>query len=314
MTDEPEEPPVTPRRYLQSSGAAWEMLAAEAFHEPPQLEGWVGAPSPTPTIILFAGGPMRFERRRAGGRWEAATLRHGDLMLRPAGAAREVRWRALSPRPSRTLHLQLGQELVSRAAPLAGRFRIQDPLLAHLGFALWRELAQGSPSGRTYVEAAAGLLAAHLWRHHASPAPAPARAARPAPASTLTPRQLARVVDHVRAHLADDLALDDLARQARLSPFHFARLFRRTTGQSPHQFILGQRAERARRLLEEGDLPLVLVAAECGFASQSHLTRVFRERIGTTPGAYRAGARLCHEPQDPVIDPARGRLPSSAWH
>ena len=85
-----------------------------------------------------------------------------------------------------------------------------------------------------------------------------------------------------------DLSLGRLASEAGLSPFHFARQFKRVTGQSPHQYLLAIRIERARALLAERSLSLVDVALRLGFSSQSHLTSVFRRAIGLTPGVYRA--------------------------
>ena len=129
------------------------------------------------------------------------------------------------------------------------------------------------------------MLAVHLLRHYSS---------RSLPAKTpeqklqgLTGRQTRQVVDFILAHLSQDLSLEDLAGQIGFSPSHFARLFRQTTGESPHRFVLSQRIERARRLLQETDDPLAHIAAECGFANQSHLTQVFKDRFGLTPRDYR---------------------------
>ena len=73
-----------------------------------------------------------------------------------------------------------------------------------------------------------------------------------------------------------------------LSRFHFARLFRQAMGTSPHEFVLQQRLARARALLSRTDEPLLGIAASCGFADQSHMNRVFRKRVGQTPGQFRA--------------------------
>jgi AraC family transcriptional regulator len=78
-----------------------------------------------------------------------------------------------------------------------------------------------------------------------------------------------------------------LAQQIGFSPYHFARLFRRTTGESPHQFVMRQRVEHAQRLLMQRDAPLAAVALACGFANQSHFTQSFKRQIGLTPRAYR---------------------------
>src|SRR5205814_1630136 len=70
------------------------------------------------------------------------------------------------------------------------------------------------------------------------------------------------------------------------SPCHFARMFRRTTGKTPHQYAIGRRVECARRLLEAGELSIAAIAIDTGFASQSHLTEVFRRVTGVTPKAF----------------------------
>jgi AraC family transcriptional regulator len=81
--------------------------------------------------------------------------------------------------------------------------------------------------------------------------------------------------------------LEVLAQQTGYSPHHFGRLFRQTTGESPYQFVLRRRLERAQQRLEATDLPLAQVAAACGFADQSSFTRAFKRTLGVTPSAYR---------------------------
>lgn len=95
------------------------------------------------------------------------------------------------------------------------------------------------------------------------------------------------VKDFILSHLREDLSLEALAQQVGFSSYHFARLFRQTTGESPHQFVLHQRIERAQYLLIKTDLPLVYVAIESGFANQSHLTQAFKRYLGLTPRTYR---------------------------
>jgi AraC family transcriptional regulator len=94
-------------------------------------------------------------------------------------------------------------------------------------------------------------------------------------------------VDFVQAHLSQNLSLDALAQHTGYSTYHFARLFRSTLGESPHQYVLRQRVERAHELLKRPDLPLVEVALATGFAHQSHLTQQFKRHFGVTPSAYR---------------------------
>ncbi|MBZ6075235.1 AraC family transcriptional regulator [Microvirga puerhi] len=101
------------------------------------------------------------------------------------------------------------------------------------------------------------------------------------------PKGIARVRDYLDAHLGQEAELSDLAVMAGLSRSHFIRAFQKETGLTPHAYLLDRRFRAARRLLERGEIPSA-VAATCGFFDQSHLNRVFKARMGITPGAYRA--------------------------
>jgi AraC family transcriptional regulator len=87
------------------------------------------------------------------------------------------------------------------------------------------------------------------------------------------------------------LTIEALAREAGLSPAHFARAFKESVGRAPHQHLLAIRLERARRLLDAPDSALSDVAFRTGFADQSHFTRFFKRRFGVTPGALRQAHR-----------------------
>ncbi len=99
--------------------------------------------------------------------------------------------------------------------------------------------------------------------------------------------KLNRVIEFVEAQLDRELSLDDLARIAGLSPFHFSRVFKLTTGETPYYFVCSRRLARAQQLLTESDMGLAELALACGFASQSHFTAAFSKPFGTSPGRYR---------------------------
>ena len=288
-----------PLPYLTSSETGWEGLVAQAYHEPSELEGWMTPIVPDITLVLITGGTLHTEWRHANGPWKVQYLRQGDLNLRPGGTSYEMRWKSLSSTPTQTLHLYLSKDLLSRTAgevtgydperlSLNARSGFQDSLLTQIGLALWRELEQRSPAGKLYAQTAAQMLAIHLLRHYTSVG----RVIRE-PSGGLTHQQMKRVMDFVQDHLGQDLSLDALAQQAGFSSYHFARLFRQTTGESPHQFVLRQRIERAQRLLKERDIPLARVAVESGFANQSHLTQAFKRYLRLTPRAYRQDRSIC---------------------
>lgn len=100
------------------------------------------------------------------------------------------------------------------------------------------------------------------------------------------PRAVARAKEMLIGQLAYPPSLEALAAAVDLSPFHFARVFRRATGLPPHSWLMQRRVEQARALLKVGCTPLT-VAMQLGFADQSHLTRQFKQTYGIGPGAYR---------------------------
>ncbi|MFL5159054.1 MAG: helix-turn-helix transcriptional regulator, partial [Microvirga sp.] len=107
------------------------------------------------------------------------------------------------------------------------------------------------------------------------------------PAVRYGSRSILRVRDYLDAHMSEEADLANLANRAGLSRSHFFRAFAKETGLTPHAYLLDRRFRAATRLLAQGEAP-GNVAAACGFFDQSHLNRVFKARMGVTPGAYRA--------------------------
>jgi AraC family transcriptional regulator len=106
----------------------------------------------------------------------------------------------------------------------------------------------------------------------------------------LPSHRTARVIDYIEAGIDQDLRLPALANVAAMSMYDFARRFKETLGISPHAYVLSRRIAWARAMLT-GRENLANVALACGFSSQSHLTTVFRQSLGVTPGAYRRSAQ-----------------------
>jgi len=104
----------------------------------------------------------------------------------------------------------------------------------------------------------------------------------------LEPAKLRRVIAHIRSNLDQELDVESLAKLAGASASCFARAFLQQVGVTPHAYVLDQRVERAKALLEGTDLSLAEVALAVGFTSQSCLNVAFRGRAGTTPGRFRA--------------------------
>lgn len=99
--------------------------------------------------------------------------------------------------------------------------------------------------------------------------------------------KLKQILDYIEAHLAEDIQLEDLANTVGMSPFYFCRLFKNSIHITPHQYVIRQRVELAKRLLKQPDLSIADVAFLCGFAHQTHLSRHFRRLVGMSPKVFR---------------------------
>jgi AraC family transcriptional regulator len=115
---------------------------------------------------------------------------------------------------------------------------------------------------------------------------------------TLPGSRLRRVTEYIREHLDQELTLAQLGAVVYMSPYHFARLFHRSTGLPPHRFVVRARVDHAAMLLAAPVLSIARISRVVGFRSPSHFSTVFRRTMGVTPRAYRAaylGAGLSHQ-------------------
>ncbi len=115
--------------------------------------------------------------------------------------------------------------------------------------------------------------------------------AGPAPLVAGRLQRIERARALIENSLGEPLCIHDVAAAAYMSPFHFSRVFKRVTGESPHAYLTRRRIERAKELLAAQKLPLVHVAFAVGFGTQGHFTEVFHRHTGTTPRKYRLAAR-----------------------
>ena len=103
----------------------------------------------------------------------------------------------------------------------------------------------------------------------------------------LCPWQIRKVTSYIEAHLDQSIRNEDLALLVRLNPCHFGRAFRNSFGESPHEYVIRRRVERAQGLMLASSAPLSQIALDCGLADQAHLSRLFRRVVGETPRSWR---------------------------
>lgn len=157
-----------------------------------------------------------------------------------------------------------------------------DPLLRHVALALQATIEGTSAAERLYAEVLTNALAVHFLRRYASSQPHHEELT-----GGLSPYKLRRTTAYIKAHLTHELSLVTLAAVGETSPAHFARLFKLTTGRTPHQYVIMCRMDRAKLLLAETEVSLSDIGLQVGCADQSHFTALFHKHVSMTPKAYR---------------------------
>ena len=241
-------------------------------------------------------GPGSIELGSKRSSMERVDYAAGDLGLCPH---HEEKWVGLMNTPH--LHLSISGEALMAAAErkssevrLRGYLKFADPRLGALLSAVNAERAAGFPSGRLFLDCIEQALAVALVNNYAIRRPSP-RIYR----GGLTPARLRKVVELVHAEMEGDLSLEELADAAGLSIAHFSEMFRESTGQSPHQFVLHRRVDRAMEMLRAAQMRVLDVAVACGFKTQQHFARVFRRVCGASPTEYRQ--EFVHRDRPPAI-------------
>ncbi|PLP11241.1 AraC family transcriptional regulator, partial [Klebsiella pneumoniae] len=145
----------------------------------------------------------------------------------------------------------------------------------------WRQ-----PANQLTLSAASSLLLTHLIQHYST-----VQWRLPTVTGGLAPGVKRHVLAWIDAHLDQPLTLADLAQQAGLSEFHFARMFRQSLNMAPHQYVMQQRMAKAQNLICHSALTLTEIALACGFSSPSHFSHRVKAATGLTPSQLRAAQR-----------------------
>jgi len=278
--------PRAPER--SSAGLDWPHLQAYRFLNPPS-RGLYLPPLASHFIVAHLSTPCDV-RTRWSGTARACRSIPGNLMIMSAGQDSFWDWTVeldelhlfLDP----ALLARLAAEIDARPVELIEGIGLMDPTLSELALKISAEIERPDLCTRLYADSLAQLLALQLLRAHSNVRRAPVLERIDLPAHTV---RLA--LEHIEAHLEQDLSLESLAAAVGVSPFRFARGFRQATGTPPHRYLTLRRLERAKELLQAGGLGIAEIAAAVGFATQSHFTTLFRRHCGITPKRYRDGCR-----------------------
>jgi AraC family transcriptional regulator len=248
--------------------------------QPPRLQDYL--------IVAYQTGTTSMNRRCTGD-WRSELVAPGSISLLTRAAQSHWRW----SENIEVTHLYLSAGTVAEVAAQAYErqvrdvelldvLKIDDPLLSRIVACLAWESHEHGLGGRLYVDSLKNQACIHMLRRYAN-----VTFREPISCGGLSGAQCRRLIQYVDENLDQNISLADLAGVAQLSVFHFLRKFRDQFGCPPHAYVIGQRVERAKRQLARRDIPVKVVAANCGFSDQSHMTRLFRRLLGTTPAEYR---------------------------
>lgn len=281
-----------PQSVLRSSDAVgWQDVRAIHFRHSSK-EALIPA-SDDHCMVLNLGTPF-FTHVYPGERRFEGRLLSNEVAIIPAGSS----WTCRSEGPDAPAMLLLYlRPLFVRAAArelnfphneidLTPQIGFRDKHICHVAMSLLHELNEANVVGRLYADSLATGLAIQFVRRYSSLKDVHVGHGGMAPHKL---RKAIALIDH---HLSDEedgrVALRAVARDVRMSYFHFSRAFKQAMGMTATNYIAERRIERAKRMLEETELPISEIALRSGFSSQSHFTTAFRRLAGATPKAFRA--------------------------
>jgi AraC family transcriptional regulator len=278
---------------ISSAGRRWRGLSAELRSHPTgEIPPYVA--SVTQIAVLIRGTSI--VSRRSGHVRQRIVGTRGSIGICPMGLHEDATH--VSGHIDEMLHIYLS------AAPFAALAKhtsrdfnassvrndagFNDPLIESIAGEILGELQRETSCGDLLIDTIADTLAVRLLNNYSSLNVDPFRNARKS--KGLDPRRLQRTIEYIQANLTKEISVEDLAAAASLSRFHFSRMFKATTGQTPSRFVGRLRLELAKSLLTAGS-SIADVAHDCGFSSESNFARSFRTATGRTPGQYRNSAR-----------------------
>jgi AraC family transcriptional regulator len=236
---------------------------------------------PCPVLVTQLGGARVNEGNET--RWRMSSLPSQSVLL-PANTA--TSWNYTGPvddvafyflDPRNGVQERLSNLAALRREPIP----FADALVAAAARQLVDELHSGKSADESFMARLASLMLEQVFRVLTA-----ATAPGIHPRHAHFPR-LQKVLRHINAHLTEQLPNDELAQLAGVSESHFRRIFLHAMGMPPHRYIQGRRLAQARKLLVMSDLAIAVISDECGFYSQSHLTKCFQAAHAVTPAVYR---------------------------
>ncbi|GAB3494119.1 AraC family transcriptional regulator [Spirosoma knui] len=236
-------------------------------------------------LLLYQADNPVFVRQQQGSQLQQGLFQAGSVGLYPGGDYGKVVWNG----PTDTIHLFVDDQYLEHLARqhmdltrfnLCYRFQFNDPFLSQLGRQLLNAVGTYHALGLLYVESLTSALCYHLIEHYAQ------YEQRIQDGHRLSNTVLARIDTYLEGRADQSIRLETLAGLANLSVFHFARLFKRTTGVSPYQYVIRWKIQRACELLRTDQDSITSISDTLGIASPAHFSAAFKRTLGMNPREF----------------------------
>ena len=266
---------------LLGTHESWSGIKIEyCQHQPGELV----LPALSNHIITLALENPHILRQERDGRVHEGLHLPGNINFMPAG--QESRWQWNKSNSCLRINIKsqfiekiaLETEFTNKSLELKNSFSTRDRNLEHIGKLLLAELQSEGVGGKLYIDSLCNVLAIHLLRNYSTVEQEP----RPVTGG-LGDSTLQKIVEYIMENLDTELSLTELATVVNLSPSHFARLFKQSTGIPPHQYVIQRRIEAAESLLKQGKSSIGEIAYRVGFSNPSHLSYHFKRATGVMP-------------------------------
>lgn len=278
---------------LSSAGTNWRNVVVEEHHFSGVCELGDNLMYMQHVIGVNLGPPIAAEYKKDG-HFQPVTKPKGTISLYPSHHPFSRRVRKAEKGTTDVLYAALDPVFVSQTAEGLGLYpdRVElvdkqastDPVLRHILLALRAGLQTRCTGDTIYGESLSTALAVHLLREYGTRPVELPRAHR-----GLSREKLVRAVEYIHDQLHTDLTVARIASAVHISPYHFTRLFKKATGQSPYRYVIEARTKKAKELLTTGKFSMSEIAHQVGFADQSHLTHRVKDFFGVTPKMLQDG-------------------------
>ena len=285
------------RTLLTSEGLGWTSLAVRIREFAASMDPFETPSTPDPRIMLLLNKTASIQQFSQG-KWRGIHFGKGMGFIYPPGSRRRLRWNLNNQKSLTTMFLWLSQDTVdsvASAVPQKNAARqnqlpdasfLDDPVLSNFSSVVVSAIQAGLPD--FYAQSAAQWIAAHLLLGPSASSRWHQSLAR----DEISDRRIVRVLEYIEAHLGERLSLDVLAGEAAVSKFHFASVFSKSVGATPHRHVQHLRMQAAAGMLRGTDKSVLEIALTCGFLSASHFAATFRCHFTQSPSEYRAARRM----------------------